>query len=75
MTLELNGKLVFSGLFKMGIREGKGIKFGQNWQLDCTYKNNKLHGLGKVTYNHDGSVIEVFYQDDRPIGKQSKIFH
>ncbi len=28
MTLELNGRLIFKGKFKMGMKEGKGIKYG-----------------------------------------------
>ena len=57
------------------MKEGKGIKYGQNWQLECTYKNDKLNGLCKVTYNHDGSVVDVSFQNGKPIGKQSKVFH
>ena len=57
------------------MKEGKGIKYGQNWQLECTYKNDKLNGLCKVTYNHDRSVVVVSFQNGKPIGKQSKVFH
>jgi len=54
-------------------------RFEGDWSNDCrvrgklfmpdhnvyegTFKNDKLHGLGKITYDRDGLVYEGIFQD------------